>query len=109
VIDGILLNIAKAAVRYRIARAALASLSSRLNKVGWDRDFLPLQDGDIRTLVVEDITEKATQKEIRDRLNRKTGQPEGHRKISWIWLKNASNPDVVEDDKSSRVRLHESA
>jgi len=108
VIDGILANITRAATRYRIARAALSSLATRLNKSGWDRDFLPLQDGDIRPLVVEDITEKATQKEIRDRLNRKSGQPEGRRKVSWIWLKNASNPDIIENDETSRVRLHES-
>jgi len=108
IIDTIKTKVDQAAEEYRGARAALSALATRLNKVGWDRDFLPLQDGDIRPLVIEDITQKEMRRRSRAKQNSNAAQSEGRRTVSWIWLKNASNPYVHEDSESEKARLHES-
>ncbi|KAF9462998.1 hypothetical protein BDZ94DRAFT_1259836 [Collybia nuda] len=69
IIHRVQVKIDAAATRYRVARNTLYSLAGVLNIVGWDVEFPPLLDRDIKQLSGDDT------------------ESEGHRYVSWIWTR----------------------
>lgn len=66
-----------AVLEYRVARRALESLASFLGQVGWEANFRPLDDTDVRELC-----------------DKEEGVSEGRTKLSWIWTTFDSSQDV---------------
>lgn len=77
-------RINSAAARYRSNREALLSLSSSLNKSGWESTLRVLADSDLRGL-----------KEGED-----TSSSEGRRTLSWIWMTQRENEAEMTESMS---------
>jgi len=94
--------------QYRSAQKAIASLSPRLGKVGWEQVLLELRQEDVRTLNDDEaLREKETQRKQKAGKHRE-GNPlsavaEGHRTISWIWQQIGGEVEMDGD-----ARLHKS-
>ncbi|KDQ30010.1 hypothetical protein PLEOSDRAFT_1037626, partial [Pleurotus ostreatus PC15] len=78
-----------AAVRYRSNREALVSLSTFLNKSGWESTLRVLEDSDLRGL-----------KEGED-----ASSSEGRRTLSWIWMTQRGNELEMTESMSEALRI----
>jgi hypothetical protein len=71
---------------YRAAFEAIVSLAMLLGKIGWEQEFKPLAESDVREISEAD-----------------SGQSEGKRLISWVWMtaqySGMDNDDVFRDSK----------
>ncbi|KAF9555270.1 hypothetical protein CPC08DRAFT_766080 [Agrocybe pediades] len=103
------------AEKYRSSRRALVLLSSKIGRVGWEKDLLELRQEDIRVLTDEEIMQERRARALkaskdkgrataeRPRIDPTTVISEGHRTVSWIWRQMGGSIDL-----SSDQRLHES-
>lgn len=88
-----------AAAKYRVARQAISTLAPRLNQVGWEINFLALNDSDIKALTDSSLSEhyktSRTSRHSQARHSETSHPSEGRRDISWIWkrLGNVENVD----------------
>jgi len=100
-----------AAEKYRMGRAALARLSQKLQKTGWEQLLPELRPQDVRALSDEEaVRERELRKKKAGRGIDSGADPtsavsEGHRNVSWIWRQMGG---LNEAEMDTEQRLHES-
>ncbi|KAF9462252.1 hypothetical protein BDZ94DRAFT_1322782 [Collybia nuda] len=87
IIDRVQVKINAAVLKYRVARNALLSLSGILGKVGWEIEFPPLLDRDVKQLSGDDT------------------ESEGHRSLSWIWTHLGDKSQLNEERLQDVLRI----